>query len=558
MPKANLVRGFSVALLLATMSGSADAQAPVGTAFTYQGQLKSAGQPANGAYDVQLSLYDGPDGAATLIAGPICVDGVEVSDGLFTVSVDFGAAAFTGSARWLDISLRSDEIPSNCDVGAYTALTPRQPLSAAPYALYALSAPESGWATNGTHVHNTNGGNVGIGTDSPLRRLHVNGEGGASINGIRVTHPVEGSNWDLVVGGSSNSFPGGFAIADEGAARVVVSSNGNVGVGTTTPSQRLSVNGTIESVTGGFRFPDGSVQISAAGPLSAIQRTPQQIALLRWYDANQTGQSFSVGSNPRGIAFDGANIWVANRNGNTVTKLRASDGASLGAFAVGGGPFGVAFDGANVWVARESSDSVTKLRASDGANLGSFPVGQVPLAVVFDGANIWVANAGSDNVMKLRATDGANLGAFPVGNGPRFLAFDGANVWVSNQTNQVRKLRASDGESLGSFPVYDPYGLAFDGANVWVANGGSDDVTKLRAADGANLGSFTVGADPRGVAFDGVNVWVVNQGDNNVTKLRAADGASLGTFPVGDAPYGVAFDGANIWITNSAGSVSKL
>ena len=36
-----------------------------------------------------------------------------------------------------------------------------------------------------------------------------------------------------------------------------------------------------------------------------------------------------------GVAFDGANIWVANGGSNTVTKLRASDGALQGTFSVG-------------------------------------------------------------------------------------------------------------------------------------------------------------------------------------------------------------------------------
>src|ERR1700680_3023816 len=78
-------------------------------------------------------------------------------------------------------------------------------------------------------------------------------------------------------------------------------------------------------------------------------KNPQQIAILHWYAANQT-TAFAVGVNPEGVAFDGANIWVANNGSNTVTKLRASDGANLGTFAVGGGPEGVAFDGANIWV----------------------------------------------------------------------------------------------------------------------------------------------------------------------------------------------------------------
>jgi hypothetical protein len=41
-----------------------------------------------------------------------------------------------------------------------------------------------------------------------------------------------------------------------------------------------------------------------------------------------------------------------------------------------------------------SADSVTRLRASDGANLGTFPAGDNPHSILFDGANIWVGNRG--------------------------------------------------------------------------------------------------------------------------------------------------------------------
>jgi len=65
------------------------------------------------------------------------------------------------------------------------------------------------------------------------------------------------------------------------------------------------------------------------------------------------------------MAFDGANIWVANNGSNNVMKLRASDGAVLGTFTVGRGPFGVALAptaaGVMVWVANFGSDTVSKL-----------------------------------------------------------------------------------------------------------------------------------------------------------------------------------------------------
>ncbi len=43
------------------------------------------------------------------------------------------------------------------------------------------------------------------------------------------------------------------------------STNQRVGIGTASPAQKLSVAGVIESTTGGFKFPDGTVQTTAGG-----------------------------------------------------------------------------------------------------------------------------------------------------------------------------------------------------------------------------------------------------------------------------------------------------
>ena len=62
-----------------------------------------------------------------------------------------------------------------------------------------------------------------------------------------------------------------------------------------------------------------------------------------------------------GVAFDGANIWVSNKTLNTVSKLNAATGATIGTYSVGDGPWGVAFDGANIWVTTAGDDTVSKL-----------------------------------------------------------------------------------------------------------------------------------------------------------------------------------------------------
>ena len=107
---------------------------PLGTAFTYQGKLADAGNPANGIYDLRFTIYDAlADGDA--VGGPLTNAAVAVSNGLFTVPLDFGAGAFSGEARWLEIGVRT-----NGSTHDFTLLSPRQPLTPAPQALYASSA----------------------------------------------------------------------------------------------------------------------------------------------------------------------------------------------------------------------------------------------------------------------------------------------------------------------------------------------------------------------------------------------------------------------------------
>lgn len=114
-------------------------QAPLAAAFTYQGQLRQNGSPLNAICDLRFILYNAEAGGSQI--GPMQEKhGVTVSGGQFTIpDLDFGAGAFAGDARWLEIAVRC---PAGS--GSYTTLSGRQALTATPYALHARSAPWSG------------------------------------------------------------------------------------------------------------------------------------------------------------------------------------------------------------------------------------------------------------------------------------------------------------------------------------------------------------------------------------------------------------------------------
>lgn len=145
-----LTAAIILAILLFTFVQSSKAITPkapaaLSTAFSYQGYLKQSGQPANGAFDFQFRLYDALTGG-TVIAGPISMDDLNVTNGYFTVGLDFGGSVYTAE-RWLDISVRP-----GAETGSYTTVAPRLALSPSPFALSApwsgLTAVPAGFADN--------------------------------------------------------------------------------------------------------------------------------------------------------------------------------------------------------------------------------------------------------------------------------------------------------------------------------------------------------------------------------------------------------------------------
>ncbi len=137
---------------------------PVGSAFTYQGQLYDENKVGSGQYDFLFRLYSHAADTVGYEVGVVNdLPGVQVLDGNFTVQLDFGPNAFNGSASWLEIAVR----PSGLEPEpAYTVMDPRQPLTPTPYALYALNTPEGPTLAAETPLHynpatNTIGLNAG-------------------------------------------------------------------------------------------------------------------------------------------------------------------------------------------------------------------------------------------------------------------------------------------------------------------------------------------------------------------------------------------------------------
>ena len=179
-------RILGVLLLLAAVP-AVQAQS---TSFTYQGRLTDGGRAASGNYDLQFVLFDSLS-SGTQIGSAQTVDTVPVSDGVFTVTLDFGAGSFDGSSRFLEIRVR----PSGGS--GFTILEPRQAVTSTPYAVRSLSAASADNADN----------------------VSVNGVPAGSVNYIQNTSSAQSANFDITGNGTVG---GNLAVA------------GGAGIGTST------------------------------------------------------------------------------------------------------------------------------------------------------------------------------------------------------------------------------------------------------------------------------------------------------------------------------------
>lgn len=252
---------LSVVLLLAALP--IGAQVAQGTAFTYQGELRQNNLPVTASVDMVFTLYDSAAGS-TVIGSPIPLTGVNavsVVDGLFTVTLDFGASAFittTDDARWLAITVSGN------------ALSPRTKIENAPYALtsqlaYNVPAGSIGlMQINATQVQRRVSGTCAAG--SAISVINQDGtvscqsSGSGTITGIT---PANGSG--LTGGGTSGTVSLGtdFSVLQKRVSGTCAtgSSVSSVNADGTVACQAAGT-GTVTSVTAGNGLTGGTITSS--------------------------------------------------------------------------------------------------------------------------------------------------------------------------------------------------------------------------------------------------------------------------------------------------------
>lgn len=182
------------------------------TTFTYQGRLiDTNNNPANGLYDFRFTVYVSEFNPGS-VAGPILLPATPVTNGLFTVTLDFGGSyPFPGFDRWLGIEVRTN------GSGPFLTLSPRQEITPTPYAITAQNLLNGGLFGNPVNFNNP--ANTYCGDGGCLTNVNAATIGGlTSANFWQLTgNTVSGSSFL----GTLNNFPLEIKVNNNHALRLV-------------------------------------------------------------------------------------------------------------------------------------------------------------------------------------------------------------------------------------------------------------------------------------------------------------------------------------------------
>jgi serine/threonine-protein kinase len=274
-----------------------------------------------------------------------------------------------------------------------------------------------------------------------------------------------------------------------------------------------------------------------------------------------------VGPRPFGVAVGRGGVWVASYGSDSLRRLDAVTGRSLGGpIPVGDGPFGVAVGAGYVWVTNKRAGTVTRVDPDSGALVGApTPVGASPTGIAIGDRFAWVTNEGDNTVSRLHPRTGQVVGApVRVGRRPRGIVTTAGRAWVASRSNgTVTRLSTKRAKVVGK-PIRvgrDPHGMAVANGKVWVANYDDGTVSRVSVRRARRTGRpIRVGRKPFGVAADRRYLWIASSGDNSVRRVDLASGDRVGRrVRVGDEPVGVRVGAGAVWVTNNdAGTVVRI
>ena len=255
---------FLLFILFSISIVSAQAQT---TVFTYQGRFtdSTVAQPTNGTYNMRFALYDAVAGGDQ-VGQTIIIPAVQVTNGIFTVSLDYTAAGFDGTARFLEIAVTN------------IVLSPRQEITNAPYAIMAQNALRANKADDSDQLG-------GIDADQ-----YVTGQVVRSVNNL---------NGNLTLAPGSN-----ITITPVGNTLTIASTGGTSGINNQTTLQ-AAANFNIDG-TGAANILNAATQYNIGG------NRVLSVGSGNIFAGNNAGTGNTIGGDN---AFVGTNAGLSNLSG---------------------------------------------------------------------------------------------------------------------------------------------------------------------------------------------------------------------------------------------------
>jgi hypothetical protein len=560
-------------------SGKLHAQ---GTAFTYQGQLYNSNNPASGNYDLTFALYNSAN-LPGAVAGPITNSAVIVTNGLFTTILDFGPGIFTGTNYWLEIAVRATGTTN------FTTLSPRQPLTPTPYAIFAntasnllgsLSATQLSGALPSAQISGTyssavtfsNNANSFSGNGSNLTSLNASQLTSGTVADTRLSTNVALLNGTQTFSGANaftnfgNSFRGSFF--GNGLVGWIVT-NGTA-VQAVLDTGYLFTNSQLVTVTLPTSVNAGDiVRISGAGAGGwQIAQNANQSVLGNFSSLAKSSWTLSSASNPQNwdsiasssdsskliAAVYGGGIYFSANSGATWTETNSSattwysvacssDGSKLYAVrfdsgvytnsAIGwglGGPAG----SLNCYAVACSSDGtkvVTVVSNSSSGGIYTSSNSGVTWATTGAAARNWVSVASS--------ADGTKLVAVVYG-GAIYTSANWSTARTSGSKNWVSVASSADGTKLAAAAAGGVIYTSSDSGSTWVTNNvpTANWQSIASSADGSKLVAVISGGGIYASSNYGAT-WTQTSGSSNNWQSIASssDGGKLAAAVYGGGIY---------------------
>jgi YVTN family beta-propeller protein len=275
-------------------------------------------------------------------------------------------------------------------------------------------------------------------------------------------------------------------------------------------------------------------------------------------ESNKIVAQVPVGTRPGPIVYGHGQLWVANLDNETVSKVDAKTRAQTDVISLSAHPNALAVQERGIWAATDlgvksidpAFDDVRTINV-EKAKLPTALFSSAPTAIAFTPGYAWFV-IGS-HLTRANGATGRRLEAIPVGNYPTALAAGAADLWVTdNFDNAVSRIDEGGAITATTTVGRAPNSLAVGSDAVWVADADDDDVKRIDPDTASVVTTIHVGHHPSAVALSPGAVWVANQYDGTVWRIDAHSNKVVTKIKVGGSPAGLAVAAGSMWVSVQA------